>query len=148
MLMTWIAILAAAILFSISVLHFYWAFGGRWPGTDDNSLAQTVIGGDENTPLPSSLACTMVAAGLLMAAWITLAAQDIVPPVSSGAVNRVAAFALAGVLGLRGLGGFLETRLRPEIQASPYARLNVRLYSPLCLMLAGLVFLAAWNIPN
>jgi hypothetical protein len=90
----------------------------------------------------------VVVVGLLMAAWITLAAQDIVPPIFSGAVNRVAAFALAGVLGLRGAGGFLETRLRPEIQGSPYARLNVQLYSPLCLMLAGLVFLAAWNIPN
>jgi hypothetical protein len=148
MFMTLIAILAAAILFSISVLHFYWAFGGHWPGTDANSLAQTVVGGAGNTPMPSSLACTVVAVGLLMAAWITLAAQDIAPPVFSGAVNRVAAFALATALGLRGAGGFLETRLRPEIQGSPYARLNVRLYSPLCLMLAGLVFLAAWNIPN
>lgn len=98
--------------------------------------------------MPSSLACVVVAVGLLVAVWITLAAQDIVPPMPSSAVNRVAVFALAAVLGVRGVGGFLETRLRPEIQGSPYARLNVRLYSPLCLMLATLVFLTAWNVPD
>ncbi|MEW5847790.1 MAG: DUF3995 domain-containing protein, partial [Myxococcota bacterium] len=55
---------------------------------------------------------------------------------------RLGAFGVAGVLLLRGAVGFAEARLRPEVRGSRYARLNVSLYSPLCLALGAGTLLA------
>jgi hypothetical protein len=46
------------------------------------------------------------------------------------------------VLVLRGLEGFVDVRLRPATVGSPFARLNVLIYSPLCLVLALLLGVA------
>lgn len=49
--------------------------------------------------------------------------------------------------GLRGVLGFFDTRLRPGTRGSRFARLNVALYSPLCLGLAALTFASAMRLP-
>lgn len=51
--------------------------------------------------------------------------------------------ATAGLLAVHRVGGFADTRLRPETVDGEFARLNVRLYSPLCLLLALGTALAA-----
>lgn len=130
---------AATVLAAIAALHGYWALGGVWPGRDAEGLTQTVVGARPGTPPPGPAACWLVAALLLGGAITVLGAAGVLPlPVPARAV-RVAALLGGGVLALRGLLGFADARLRPDIRGSPYARWNVRLYSPLCLVLALLI---------
>ncbi|WP_437707263.1 hypothetical protein WMF45_26375 [Sorangium sp. So ce448] len=66
-----------------------------------------------------------------------------------GAPRGVSPWTLLGLLailcaaGARGVGGYLEARLRPGTRALPYHRLNRLVYSPLSLTLAAAVAGAA-----
>lgn len=136
------ALVAAAALFAIAVLHLYWALGGRWPGHDDGSLVATVVGEPPDKALPSPAACLAVMLALLVATALPLAARGWIQLPGPHWLLSAGVFGLAGVLALRGLGGYLERRLRPVVIGLPYDRLNRWLYSPLCLVLATAVALA------
>jgi hypothetical protein len=123
------------VLFVLAVLHLYWAFGGMWPGRDGEELARLVVGGPIGLRMPSAGACVAVAVALFAAAAFVLAAQGLLALPISSAWARIATFGVAGVLTARGLVGFFDTRLRPVIVGTPYARMNVIAYSPLALAL-------------
>jgi hypothetical protein len=126
----------AMVFVAIAAIHVYWAAGGRWPGTDEESLVQTVMGGQPGTPMPGSAQCLGVVAVLLLAAVLVLGVGGLVSLPLPARALRWAAMLLGGVFALRGAGGLFEARFRPFIRGSRYARLNVRLYSPLCLLLS------------
>ncbi|MEO0322452.1 MAG: DUF3995 domain-containing protein [Myxococcota bacterium] len=137
------ALVSAAVLVALAVLHLYWARGGRWPGTDEASLARTVVGVPGADRMPGPLACVAVALALAVAATLPLAAQGLVGvPIPAGGV-RVLTWLAAGVFALRGLGGFFEARFRGGPPVEPFHRLNRQLYSPLCLVLAALLVAAS-----
>lgn len=130
------AAIAGAIYLALAALHAYWARGGVWPGTDPDSLNRMVVGGPPVMRGPGPALTWVVTAILIGAATIVLARAGIIAlPVPHGWI-RAAGLVGASVLVLRGLEGFVDTRLRPDTKDSPFARLNVRLYSPLCLVLA------------
>lgn len=136
------AALAATCFFALAALHGWWALGGVWPGTDADSLHRMVVGGPRGMRGPGPGATWLVAAALVVAAATVLDGAGLVQlPVPRG-WSRLAGLAGAAVLALRGLEGFVDTRLRPRTVGSPFARLNVRLYSPLCLLLALCTVLA------
>ena len=101
------------ILASISLLHIYWGLGGCWPAKNREGLAQIVLGGPPGTKVPGPAACFAVAAALLL----------------------TPARLLGPILLARGLAGYAERWFRPSMLNSPYARLSLWLYSPLCLAL-------------
>lgn len=142
-LSAWAGGLAAALFAAIAALHGYWALGGLWPGHDQDSLARTVVGGQPGMQMPGPVATWVVAAVLLVAAATALGAAGLLALPVPHSLVRGAALLGAGVLLLRGLEGFVDTRLRPETVGSRFARLNRRLYSPLCLALAALTWVAS-----
>lgn len=136
---------AAVIYLAIAALHGYWALGGLWPGSDRDSLNRAIVGGPSGMRGPSRAATWAVTAVLFGAAVCVLGAAGLVAlPVAPG-LNRGAVLVGAGVLLLRGLEGFVDTRLRPDTVGSRFVTLNRRLYSPLCLALGLLTFLAVWR---
>ena len=128
---------------AIAGLHGYWALGGFWPGHDPASLARTVVGGRPGMAMPGTAATWGVTVILLLAAATVLAgARQLVLPLPYPMV-RWGTLLGAGVLLVRGLEGFVDTRFRPDTIGSPFVRLNLRVYSPLCLLLA---LLFAWAL--
>ncbi len=128
------AIVACVVLTVIAGIHIYWGLGGRWPGTDEETLARKVVGGSR---MPGLVPCFVVAVllfasgGLLAVArgWITLEPAWWI---------SVGPWVVVGVLACRGVGGFFAYRIRPELRGTPFESLNLRIYSPLCVVLAGL----------
>ena len=57
-----------SVLAELALLHAYWGLGGRWPGHDDASLVERVIGRTESMRAPPPKACFTVAAALFAAA--------------------------------------------------------------------------------
>lgn len=134
-----LALATAAVLLAIAGLHVYWAAGGPWPGRDAASLNALVVGnrpGAGPVSMPPRLATIGVAIGLGCIALGALAARDLIALPLPGTV-RVLTWVAAGVLALRGVGGFFDARLRPHTVDLPYGRLNRRIYSPLCVALAA-----------
>ncbi|GAB7191354.1 hypothetical protein NUM3379_20610 [Kineococcus sp. NUM-3379] len=123
------AVAVPAVLLALAAVHGGWALGWRWPGTDDRSWADRVIGSRSAPPPPG--ACWAVAAGLTAAAAAVRAADA----GAGGAPVRAAARAVAAAFALRGAAGAVSsllTRRRGE-----YERLDLAVYSPLCLAVAA-----------
>jgi hypothetical protein len=145
------AVLASGVLALLGLLHLYWAAGGKWPGKDAASLARTVVGGGEGLRFPTRTATVLVAIALGASAVLVAVSGGLLPGGALGTLGALGVlgrstfafcgWALVAVFLLRGLGGFFEIYLRPSIAGSPYARWNVVLYSPLCLVLAALIAL-------
>lgn len=133
-----LALLLSLVLLVITTLHVYWGIGGIWPGRDAKSCAHTVVGFHGVDEMPSSFASFAVAACLALATLWPLALEGVFA--SPFPKEGLAATAL--LIGLvfigRGVAGFTPwwRRLAPE---QPFARLDQRLYSPLCLLI-GLGF--------
>jgi len=123
---------SAAGLATLSGLHAYWAAGGRWPGHDARSLAETVVG-PPGSAFPSPPVTAAVAALLGVAsASVALTAAD-----RGGSRLRplagAATLTAGSVLVLRGALAIPLELLRGV--DSRFARLDVLFYSPLSLAL-------------
>ena len=135
------------VLLVITTLHVYWGIGGIWPGSDAASCARAVVGFRGVQEMPSPAASFAVAACLALATLWPLALEGVFA--SPFPKQGLAATAL--LIGLvflgRGIAGFTPwwRRLAPE---QPFARLDQRLYSPLCLLIgAGFAILAITEFP-
>jgi hypothetical protein len=112
-------------LAAIAALHAAWALGWRWPGGSDQALADHVVG--HGAALPPDWLTWLVAATLLAGAAI----------VRAGARGRwrPAAGAVAGVLLARGVV-YIPIDLAGGLDDT-YSRLDLAIYSPLCLALGA-----------
>lgn len=131
--------IAALIFIALSALHVYWGLGGRWPGTDDGSLASKVYGAS-STKMPSPAACFVVAALLAAAALIVLSASGFIVQLP---LVHVGSWVIAVVFFARGFFGFFDRFLRPKTRGTDFERLNLVFYSPLCLALCALTYYSA-----
>lgn len=128
-----VGIIAAAALITIGVLHIVW-LRTSWPWNSPPELNSAVFGSSEATPPPAILywatGAALVAAGVLV-----LMQAGVLPAVTPDWLRGIAMWALAGILFLRGVGGyFMNSNASAE-----FVRLNSYVYSPLCITLAGLV---------
>jgi hypothetical protein len=140
--MTVLALVLGAVLTMIAALHAYWGIGGVWPGTDPQSCARAVAGFKGIDAMPSPFACFAVAAVIVAAALVVLALDSVfASPFDRLSLAGAALFVALAFL-FRGVLGFTPfwRSLTPEM---PFARLDLRYYSPLCLLLGiGIAVLA------
>ena len=134
--------IVALLLFAIAALHAYWGFGGVWPGTDAASCAKTIAGFRGANTMPGPGASFAVTAALVVAALIALVQGGWLLPPLPGALFALGAIGAALVFLGRGIAGFTPAwrRITPE---QPFARLDVRYYSPLCLLIGLALLLLA-----
>jgi hypothetical protein len=125
------AVLAAA-LFALSGLHLYWGFGGRWPGHDETSMVEHVVGRTRGMRAPGLLASTAVALALAAGGALVLASLT-----STGWDGWLQAgrWILFAVFAGRGLATYVPPVFR-YAEGTPFATLNRRAYGPLCLAIA------------
>jgi hypothetical protein len=140
MIQTVAAIAACLILIAVAALHIYWALGGYWPGEDEASLVAKCIG--SGTKMPPVWMTLMVALALLIGAWLVLAGRGILRPPFPGWCYTAALWVLFGVFALRGSAGMLIGQTRDR-KNTPFHRLNLLYYSPLCLVIAALIAVSA-----
>ena len=127
----WVGLGVASILLVSAGLHAYWAAGGTWPAATEVELAETVVGGP-GTKMPAAPLTAAVAALLVLAAVVVLASAGtwaVAPP----RILVWATWALSGTLLLRGIGGIVADLLGGLEHR--FARLDIVLYSPLCVAL-------------
>jgi hypothetical protein len=128
-----------AVLVALAALHAWWGVGGRWPGHDDRSLVELVVGRTRSMRMPSLVRCMLVASALFAAAGL-VALQGKMISVDFGMPGErlvQAGFWMAcAVFALRGLAGFIPP-IFAYAHGTPFASLNRRFYSPLCLVIAA-----------
>lgn len=125
------AVLVPATLVGLAGLHVAWALGWRWPGGSDREFVARVVG-NRATEVPPVAATWAVAVALLGAAGIVRAAAA-TETASRGL--RVATWGIAGAFLARGAISIPVDLVRGFDE--PYERLDLTIYSPLCLALGG-----------
>jgi hypothetical protein len=122
----------SAALFTLAGMHAAWGAGTSWPLPDRDALADAVIGAAEVPPPAACFAVSgaLAAAGALVAGW----------PGRRPASRRLGTSVVVGVLAGRGVLGLSGRTwlVSPASTSARFARLDRRVYSPLCLGLAGL----------
>ena len=133
-----LALILAATLFALAGIHLYWGFGGRWPGHDETSMVEHVVGRTRGMRAPGLAASAAVA--LALAAGGVLVLTSLTPTPWDGWL-RAARWVLFAVFAGRGLATYVPPIFR-YAEGTPFATLNRRAYGPLCLAIAlGLLIL-------
>lgn len=126
------AFISAIILLGISVIHVYWAFGGKW--AMDAVLPQT-----QNEALvfkPGMSMTLLVALVFATAALLPLALLNVNSLNFSPQVLRGGIAATVIVFGLRAMGEFRYVGFFKKIKDTTFGRNDTRYFSPLCLFVS------------
>ena len=125
----------AVIVSTIALLHFYWALGNH-KGT------LSAVPTRDGQPLfkPSSLATASVGVALLLAAALSLEYIDVFALSLPPWLTSLGMWTLGAVFLLRAVGDFRYVGFFKRHTNTRFARLDTLFYSPLCLLLAVLVF--------
>ncbi|MBE9918175.1 DUF3995 domain-containing protein [Paenibacillus donghaensis] len=110
-------LISAGILSLISMLHIYWAFGGRW-GT--GSVIPRKKGESQPAFVPGK-------SGTMQG--------DFLPFIKASAISRWGCIVCAAVFLLRSIGDFNYVGFFKKVKHSAFATNDTYLYSPLCLYL-------------
>ncbi|MBD9606962.1 MULTISPECIES: DUF3995 domain-containing protein [Pseudomonas] len=135
----------AAIFLVISLIHLYWAAGGKW-GCE--AVVPSVPGedGEASRPAfkPSGFGTLLVAVGLLLIAMLVCLRVGLYLPTVhhwslQWVISAIALLMFARAIGDSNLVGFFK-----QVKDSKFARLDTWAYSPLCLVLGAGLLAVAW----
>ncbi|OPH48472.1 hypothetical protein BC351_08365 [Paenibacillus ferrarius] len=126
-----------SLLTLISIVHVYWAFGGRW-----GKHAAIPSQAGENRPafVPGKMATLFVAVLLLIACLILLVQSGYTQYLQASMMTRIGCVVCGSVFLLRAIGDFRFVGFFKKINHSVFAKNDTWLYSPLCLY-CGVTFM-------
>lgn len=127
-------LIAAVVLLAVAGVHGVWAREHWWPVGDPDDFRETVMGPTARLPRPveSWTVAALLAVAAALTAWTAVGEEP--------QLVTLGVLIAAGVLLLRGSGGLVMSTLLQR--HSRFAVLDRRIYSPLCLGLAGAMLLA------
>lgn len=126
------AIFNTILLGLISAIHFYWLLGGKWgidaalPTSKDGKKALN----------PRIFETLMVALGLLLMALLHIDKTGLIELNLPSWIDAYALRIIAFIFLIRAIGEFRYVGFFKKIKNTKFARLDTRLYSPLCLLLS------------
>lgn len=127
------------ILFSLSALHFYWAFGGRWCW--ESALPTK---SDGRFLFKPGLGSTLVVAfGLLAFAVIISGNYGLLGHWIERKYIHLGIWFIAAIFLVRAVGDFRYIGFTKKFKGSKFAVNDTKIYSPLCLGIALLSFFIA-----
>jgi hypothetical protein len=125
------AIPLTVILGALSILHAYWALGGRWGSAN----TVPIVNGRRSFD-PTPLATWAVSGLLAVAVILVIGKADWIGTGPISALFDVGVWGLGLVFLLRAVGNVRTFGFFKTITDTPFAKWDTWLYSPLCLLLA------------
>ncbi|MEB9506973.1 DUF3995 domain-containing protein [Bacillus sp. BSL6] len=132
-----ITYISVCILFLVSFLHVYWAFGGKWA---TNSVIPTKAG--EKAFTPGTGMTLFIALLLSMAAIILLQQTNIIHFAFPNIIVQMGSWVCMVVFFIRVIGEFHYFGIFKRKKDTRFARMDTVLFIPLCAFLS-LSFLLA-----
>ena len=138
----------SAVVYGIAILHAAWGLGSHWPATSSEALAKSAVGTRGVTRMPAAQSCFIVAALLAGIASWPLFAAGLLTEAWPQWLTQLAGAGIAAVFLGRGIAGYSQG-WRRRFPEQPFAVLDRRYYSPLCLALGAgyLALLLAGRTP-
>ncbi len=127
-----LVIIECSILLLLSLLHFYWALGGKWAFADalpTNEEGKRILN-------PTKIDSILVGVGLLLFAIFYLAKTAIFIFLLPNWVAHYFGWVIAAIFFLRSVGDFKYVGFFKKIHHTPFAKNDNKYYSPLCLFIS------------
>jgi hypothetical protein len=128
-----LSLVSVCLLWLISIIHVYWAFGGQW-GT--GAVIPSKEGSLQAAFSPRKGETLCVALLVLLASIIILVQGGYMTALPASTYSKVGSIACAIVFCIRAIGDFKYVGFFKTIKHSPFAKNDTKLYSPLCLFLS------------
>lgn len=128
---TFLIFLQVAIFSLISILHFYWAFGGKW--AFDDALPTNEKG--EKILEPKAFECAVVGFGLILFALYYLQKGAFLNLPVPDWVMAYSGWIISGIFLLRAVGDFKYCGFFKRIKDTNFGKMDTKIYSPLCLVI-------------
>lgn len=128
------------IFLFLSLLHFYWALGGKW--AIDSTVPEKWID-DYNNPAnkwKNVTATFIVAIGLLFFALVMVLNANLLPIDFSDKMVRIATGGIGSIFLLRAIGDMNMFGFFRKNRNTKFSINDRRIYSPLCLFIALICF--------
>lgn len=135
-----LGMLVAATFGALSLLHLYWASGGRL-----GAGASVPTVGAKRVFDPSPLGTVLVAAALLVAMFIVLGRLGLLGGAIPRWVFRWGTCGIAAIFLLRAVGDFKLLGFFKRASHTPFAYWDTWLFSPLCLVIAVITFALVYS---
>ena len=136
-----IALLLFLIFLFISLIHLYWAFGGKWgaegvfPSKSDGSQIAS----------PGIAATLIVAIGLLAFALFYMVKGGFLSLNIPLWINKNGLWILTGIFILRAIGDFNYLGFFKKVKNTKFAVNDSKYYSPLCFLIGILTLILQLN---
>lgn len=126
-----ITLILFLVFVTISALHFYWGFGGKW---GSNTVIPT---NDEGLPLfiPRTISTLIIATGLLGFGMFYLVKYGLITTNLPEWLNKYGFLIIISIFILRGIGDFNFIGLFKKHKSSEFAINDTKYYTPLCLVI-------------
>lgn len=132
-MITIFSVINALLLLSISLLHFYWMFGGTW-GIEVVVPRKTT---GESVMSPKRFATFFVVVALLLISALFLIYSGIAKVSFPSDIVTYGVLLAGMIFMLRAIGEFRYVGFTKKVTNSKFAQLDTRFYSPLCLYLGA-----------
>lgn len=135
-----LSLILASIFLILSLLHFYWVFGGKWglDGAMPKMMQAKVM--TEKTRTGFIISTLVVAIGLLGFMMISLYNSSLIEAPFSHTWLWWITIGMAAIFLLRAIGDFKYVGIFKKEKEGLFARRDSRIYVPLCLFLFALLF--------
>lgn len=137
-----LAVVAGLLLFTLSGLHFYWAFGGSW-GFDE-ALPTDEQG--KRVLNPGKLDSTVVGLALLVFAIYYAIIALSIPAILPDRVVQYGGWVISLLFLLRAVGDFKYIGFFKKVRSTDFAKKDSYYFSPLCLVIGVTGIVLEWII--
>lgn len=135
-----LGILLAGIFAVLSLLHLYWAAGGR-----RGHEATIPTSGGNRLFNPSTLATILVAIALLSAMFVMLGRVGVLGALLPTRIFFYGAWGISVVFFLRAVGEFRYVGFFKRVRDTKFAQWDTWLLSPLCLLISIMAGVVGYN---
>ena len=129
------------IFITLSALHFYWGFGGKWG-------SRAVVPTKENgipVFVPRTISTFIVAVGLLCFGLFYLINYDFIEMSFPIWLDKTGFWIIASIFILRAIGDFNYVGFFKKHKSSKFAINDTKYYSPLCSLIGILTLVLEFN---
>jgi Protein of unknown function (DUF3995) len=131
------------VFLCLATLHVYWALGGQF-----GKLAAVPRVEGRTLFRPTPVGTLAVAAALVVAAGVVAGTLGWLGRPVPTHTFRLLLFAMSIVFVLRAVGDFHYVGFFRSVGEGPFGYWDLRLYSPLCLLIAMAAFFVGWRTPG
>ncbi len=127
-----LSLIIAVIFLALSIIHYYWAFGGKWAlnsALPTNKLGKKMLN-------PSVLMTVIVGVILSLFSIYYLQKGNIAQINLPKKISSYLGYGIPVLFLIRAIGDFTYIGIFKKIKNTKFAKLDTKYYSPLCLVIS------------